>query len=373
MKSIETVVSRRRFVAAASSFGLLGLRMSDGSRAFAAELEGASRLGQVPVLDGGFASARKTGEGVFATIADPSKGAQATCNGGFLIGKDAAFLIEGFNSVAGAAFQMAALRKLSGVPVMAALDTHYHYDHSMGNSFYGAQGIPLWSHAATAKRMVDAYAPMQGAEKDAVLAPYLKRVRDAKSELARAHAQTDVNAMVEVFSSANGSLLGLPNHPLDPAMLPVTLDLGGVKAILEYYAGHSGTDIVVRVPGENIVFTGDLVFNGKYPVCFDEQVTVSGWRETLKKFAAFERDTVFVPGHGPICGQAGIAAMQEVFDDLAEQAVRMRRAGIPVEEAQRRYVVPERFKALPIWSWGFTIGSAIRNLYAEWGGAKSNG
>ena len=153
----------------------------------------------------------------------------------------------------------------------------------------------------------------------------------------------------------------------------MTLDLGGVKAILDYYAGHSGTDIVVRVSGENIVFTGDLVFNSKYPVCFDEQVTVSVWRETLKKFAAFERDTVFVPGHGEVCGQEGIATMREVFDDLAEQAERMHRAGIPVEEAQHRYVVPERFKALAIWSWGFTIGSAIANLYAERDVAKSNG
>jgi hypothetical protein len=63
--------------------------------------------------------------------------------------------------------------------------------------------------------------------------------------------------------------------------------------------------------------------------------------------------------------------MPEVFDDIAEQAERIYRAGVPVEEAQRRYVVTGKFQKLAIWSWGFTIGSAITNLYGEWKAAKA--
>jgi glyoxylase-like metal-dependent hydrolase (beta-lactamase superfamily II) len=136
---------------------------------------------------------------------------------------------------------------------LAALVTHYHYDHSMGNSFYGATGVSLWAHASAAKRMVETYAPMQGVGKDTVLAPFEKRVRDAKSDAERAHAHSDVSAMTEVFNSANGSLLGLPNHPLDPAKLPVSIDLGGLTAVLEFHPGHSGTDIVARVPEQKVV------------------------------------------------------------------------------------------------------------------------
>jgi len=73
--------------------------------------------------------------------------------GGFLFGKDAALLLEGFATPAGAAFQMEALQKVSQAPAAAALDTHYHYDHSMGNSFYGAHGIQLWGHAAMPGRI----------------------------------------------------------------------------------------------------------------------------------------------------------------------------------------------------------------------------
>jgi len=66
------------------------------------------------------------------------------------------------------------LRMVSQVPVKGALDTHYHYDHSTGNAFFGANGIPLWAHANTAKRIVESYGAMQGADKAAFLGPLEK-------------------------------------------------------------------------------------------------------------------------------------------------------------------------------------------------------
>jgi len=361
--------SRRSFLAKTSCFGAFyALAKLIPLPALAAEWKSDSRLAPTPLVDKGFASVRKVGNGLYATISDPSKGNTTLCNGGFLVGKDGALLIEGFTTPAGASFQMDALRMVSQAPVKAALDTHYHFDHSMGNSFYGANGVPLWAHAAVAKRMVESYAPLQGADKAAVLGPFEKRVSDARSETEKAHAQSDLNAMTGVFAIANSTLLALPNHPLDAGKLPMTIDLGGVSAVLESYAGHSGTDIIVRVPEQNVVYTGDLLFSGWYPVCFDEKATISGWRETLKKFAAFDKDTLFVPGHGQICGQEGIVSIREVFDDIAAQAHKMYQAGVPAEEAQHRYVVPEKFKSFPIFAWGVTIGPAITKLYAEWQG-----
>ncbi len=360
--------SRRSFLVKTSCFGAFyAVAKLIPLPALAAELASDSRVSQTPIVDKGFASVRKIGNGLYATISDYSKGITTICNGGFLVGKDAALLIEGFTTPAGASFQMDALRMVSQVPVRGALDTHYHFDHSMGNSFYGANGIPLWAHAAAAKRIVESYVPMQGVDKEAALAAPEKRVKDAKSDLERAHAQSDLNALTVVFGVANTTVLALPNHPIDPARLPMSIDLGGVTAVVESYPGHSGTDIIVRVPEQNVVYTGDLLFNGWYPVCFDEKATVSGWRDTLKKFAAFDKDTLFVPGHGQICGQEGIASIREVFDDIAGHAEEMFKAGVPAEEAQHRYVVPDKFKNFPIFAWGFTIGPAITKLYAEWG------
>src|SRR5258708_36180704 len=82
-----------------------------------------SRVSQTPIADKGFASVRKIGEGLYATISDPSKGFQTVCNGGFLVGKDRALLIERSISAPGAALQVDALRSASHVSIDGPLDT----------------------------------------------------------------------------------------------------------------------------------------------------------------------------------------------------------------------------------------------------------
>jgi hypothetical protein len=128
---------------------------------------------------------------------------------------------------------MDALRTVTQVPVKAALDTHYHFDHSTGNSFYGANNIPVWAHAAAGRRIVDSYSPMLGAEKSAVLAPL------------------------------------------------------------------------------------------------------------------------------------GVTALSNIFDDLAAQAEKMHKAGPSADDAANQYVIPDSLKKFPAPVWGFTIGAAIKKLYAE--------
>jgi glyoxylase-like metal-dependent hydrolase (beta-lactamase superfamily II) len=361
--------SRRRFLSQASYFG--GFYAMAGAiplSALADSLFDDPRISATPVVDAGFASVRKIGQGAYATISDTSKGLTTMCNGGFVHGKDAALLLEGFVTANGAAFQMEVLRKVTQVPAAGALDTHYHFDHSCGNSFYGANGIQLWGHAAVGKRITENYEPMQMADKAAILGPLEKRVQEAKSDVLKQHAQSDFNALAGVVDVVKKTTLTLPNRPLDPAKLPLNVDLGGYPIVIESFPGHSGTDVIVRVPEQKVVYTGDLLFNGMYPVCFDEKATISGWRATLKTFASYDKDTIFVPGHGQVCGQEGIALLCRAFDDIAEQAEKMYKAGVPVSEAADQYVVPEKFKSLGIFAWGFTIGPAVTKLYAEWGG-----
>jgi len=360
--------SRRSFLSHASCFGAFyAFAHTITLPALASSLADDPRIAQSPLVDAGFASVRKVGDGLYATISDTSKGFTTICNGGFLIGKDAALLLEGFGTPAGAAFQWDALRKVTKVPATRALDTHYHFDHSLGNSFYGANGVQLWGHASVSKRIIESYLPLQGADRATALASYEKRVQDAKSDTQKQHAQGDLAAVNGIFDLANSAALTLPNRPLDPAKLPLTMDLGHLALVIESYPGHSGTDIIVRVPEQKVVYTGDLLFNGMYPVCFDEKATVAGWRATMKTFASWDKETIFVPGHGQVCGQEGIQRLRDVFDDISEQAEKLYKAGVPANEAAERYVIPEKFKNLSIFSWGLSMGPAITKLYAEWG------
>jgi len=236
------------------------------------------RVAAQPLIDKGFAAVRQVGTGIYATISDVTKGFTTVCNGGFIIGREASLLIEGYSGPSGASFQYDALRSVSQLPVRAALDTHYHFDHSMGNTYYGAHEIPIFAHAKTPPLMIEKYANLQGQDKAPILAPLEKRVQDARDETERQHAISDLNAYKKIFAVIDKYMVGLPDHPLDPSKLPMTLDLGGTSAVIETYPGHTPTDIMVRVPEQNIVFTGDLLFNGWYPVAFD--ANISGWSDT---------------------------------------------------------------------------------------------
>src|SRR5260370_22195906 len=149
------VFPRRKFLARTSCFGAFyAVAKLIPLPALAVELTGDSRVSQTLIADKGFASVRKVGDGLYATISDSSKGLQTISNGGFLAGRDAAFLIEGFGSPGGASFPIDALRTVSQVPVKAPLDTHHPFHHSMGNSFYGGNGRPPWPPPTAAQRVM---------------------------------------------------------------------------------------------------------------------------------------------------------------------------------------------------------------------------
>jgi cyclase len=366
MKNFSDSFSRRRFLTGASSLGALyaASKFALPLPALTRPLLDDPRIAKQPLADKGFASIRKIGDGLYATIADRSKGLQARCNGGFIIGRDAALMVEGFQTTAGSSFQLETLRSVTQVPVRAALNTHWHFDHTLGNSVYGGAGIPIWAHIDVPARMAAVYPRWQTEDLATFLEPWEKRVREAKSDSQREHAKSDIEGVTGMYKPVTETVLALPNHALDPAKMPIEIDLGGLTVVVEAFIGHTDTDLIYRVPAQNVIYTGDLLTGGQYPVNINGYV--SRWRATLAKFATFDKNTLFVPGHGQIMGLEGVAEMRSCFDDLAEQAEKSYKAGVPVEEAVERYIVPDRFKNYRQFSWGFAVSRTIEQLYAEW-------
>ena len=67
--------SRRKFLAQTSCFGAFyAVAKLIPLPALTETVLADSRLSQTPIVDKGFASVRKVGEGLYATISDPSKG-----------------------------------------------------------------------------------------------------------------------------------------------------------------------------------------------------------------------------------------------------------------------------------------------------------
>ncbi|HUJ39827.1 MAG TPA: MBL fold metallo-hydrolase [Candidatus Acidoferrales bacterium] len=315
-----------------------------------------------PLADAGFASAQKLAEGVYAVISDTTKGSETLCNGGFMVGRHATLVWEGFNSQKGAAFVLDTVKLATKVPVQAAIDSHFHLDHTFGNAQYTAAKIPIWAHEKVAPLMRQRYLALQHHDKAAMFAPAETHVHDAISDADKQHAEGDLKALQFVAALIEQTDITLPTRSLSPAEMPLKVDLGGRTVIIETHPGHTPGDLILRVPEENIVFTGDLIFNHSYPVTSDADML--GWLKTLDAFGRFGRKTVFVPGHGAVCGQEGVELLKSVFADLAQHARQMAQMGVPVSEAQARYTVPGQFKTLGLFAWGFCIDQAVAQFYA---------
>jgi cyclase len=68
--------------------------------------------------------------------------------------------------------------------------------------------------------------------------------------------------------------------------------------LLHWGPAHTSGDLVVYLPQQKIVFTGDIITNRPDPLIHLEKNGFSeGWIETAKGIAALDADT-FIPGHG---------------------------------------------------------------------------
>ena len=114
----------------------------------------------------------------------------------------------------------------------------------------------------------------------------------------------------------------------------LTLYRGGREIeILFLGRGHTGGDVVVFLPKERIVFTGDLLLQGP---SYMGDAYLDEWDETLDRVKALDVDLI-VPGHGePFRDKAHIDAVQAYMRDTWNQVVALRAKGVPALEAALR-------------------------------------
>jgi glyoxylase-like metal-dependent hydrolase (beta-lactamase superfamily II) len=74
-------------------------------------------------------------------------------------------------------------------------------------------------------------------------------------------------------------------------------------------------DAVAYLPGQKILFAGDLVIPGHIPYYKGRTQTAKNWIEALKKLEKLEIDTI-VPGHGDIAQKDAITRQREYLEAL---------------------------------------------------------
>lgn len=169
-----------------------------------------------------------------------------------------------------------AIRSITDKPILYAINTHYHWDHTNGNVIFREEGATVVAREMTKDFMVN-----------------------------RAPRQED-------FLRSRGFTLGdQPFLPQKTFTHETELDLGNQPLHL-VHLGKAETDdaTAIRVPAEGCIVSGDTVMTGSFPI-FGQPVMNEGlmanhdWINTIQELRSYDPEHV-LPGHGPLAHEAEI-------------------------------------------------------------------
>ncbi len=224
------------------------------------------------------------------------------------------------------------------------VNTHHNGDHCWGNQLFPEAEII--GHRLCRERMQGDLGPQ-----------VLQALRDAG-------ARGDPAPAYLAARLADWDFRGIELRP--PTTLiedRLDLDLGGSRVELRYVGpAHTAGDVIVHLPEERVVFTGDILFRLCTPIGWEG--TFERWIAALDTIVALEPE-VIVPGHGPLCGREGPLEMKAYLEYVRTEARRFFEAGLPALEAAKKidlgpyadWTEPERLI--------FNVERAYRELRGE--------
>jgi len=122
--------------------------------------------------------------------------------------------------------------------------------------------------------------------------------------------------------------LTLPSETFDQRL---DLTVGNKEVqLIEVGPAHTAGDILIHVPGDRTVFTGDIVFSNGHPPAWAGPI--SNWIKACDLIMGFDVD-VIVPGHGPIVEKSALKGFKEYFEYITREARKRYDAGMGVIEA----------------------------------------
>ena len=297
--------SRRDFLrhsaSCAAHLALAGLALPPALRTLAATPRGAV-VAREP-----FGTLEKIADGVWALVSTPFGGDRTTlCNGGLVAGRNGVLAIEGFFQPAGAAWLATKAKELTGRWPTHVVLTHYHADHANGIAGY--------------------------------LAP-------SAHPLLRATAVTRDTAVARNVTPPDPSrVAALADVVPLPADAPSTLDLGGRVVRLVPRDGHTASDVSLELDDPGVVFAGDLLWNGIFPNYVD---AVPSRLAASVRALRRARETVYVPGHGPIATAADYDRYEAMLAEVEQGARAARAKGLSAAEGGKAFTLSP---ALGTWT-----------------------
>jgi glyoxylase-like metal-dependent hydrolase (beta-lactamase superfamily II) len=196
------------------------------------------------------------------------------------------------------------LRELTRDPVSIVVDTHFHFDHTFGNSVF--RPATIWGHVRAAERL--------------------------RAE-GRATIEEVAAELPEIASDIRETIIDPPERTFEDR---ATVAVGDRAVELSYHGrAHTDGDIVLVVPdaagpGADILFAGDLLEEGAAP-SFGDSYPLE-WPATVERLLPLANGPV-VPGHGAIGNRGFVEEQLGAFRRLAARAQAVHDGSLDLEAA----------------------------------------
>ena len=234
-----------------------------------------------------------------------------------------------------------AIKSVSNKPVRYLVNTHYHFDHAHGNQVF-PQDVEIIGHRYTRDKLSGA---LGNVLEESTFISFTEGVPAQIEQMQRQLATTEnteeraeLQGRIAVQQAHLNSLAGIeptpPNITIEESMSIFQSVRGGGREIqiVHLGRGHTGGDVVVFLPAEKVIYTGDLMVPF-LPYMGDAHV--DEWPDTLEALKSFDFDTL-LPGHGPIVeGKERIDMLQAYLRDLWSNTQALKQRGRSVEQAAR--------------------------------------
>ncbi len=255
---------------------------------------------------------QKLADGVYAVIVKP--GSPAGSNGAVVITKDVVLVLDTHYRPSFARELIEEIKKLTPNPVRYVVNSHWHNDHTQGNEGYfnaWPKGVEFLSHVNTRRDITEKAMPNLKDDLAAGTQAIDKRIAENTDPQAKPRLEALLADRKAYLAELKMVEITLPTLTFDHSMI---LHKGGREIRLLYFGrGHTEGDVVMFLPKEKIVVTGDLLTNG---IPFFRDGHPAEWTATLKGVSHLDFETV-VPGHGPVqTGKSQMGRLIAYLDDL---------------------------------------------------------
>jgi cyclase len=256
-------------------------------------------------------------------------------NSAVIVNDDEVMIVDSHISPESGRAMLQELKAITDKPVRFLVNTHFHYDHTNGNQAFPA-GVDIIGHEFTRRKLTGDILE-RGMFADLVkgMPKQLDDLRTRAAAESDSAAKTKLQQQLGVQTAFATSLKDLkvtpPNVTLDDRL---TLFRGSREIRLFYLGhGHTGGDVVVYLPKERVLCTGDLLVNGVANLI---DGYVNEWPDALEKLKPIDFVDV-IPGHGaPFKGKEPIDWFQSYLRDLWKQGSALHDQKVASAEAAGR-------------------------------------